>query len=247
MNSASRSRSFASTGHRRRQSEPLRAAAIAVRACGAGRPRHGQLRHDQRSARAGFGLAEARRGHTGVRMGDWSLRRPRATTSRDVAPDFAFDLRFALTQPVLLQGDGGFSRKGPAPRRRATTTASPHWRFPAIPPSTGGSARSRAGLARPRMVERIPGARRGGLGLDRHQPCRRRGADGVSDARPPRRHALAGRKQRAANGRTRTFAPDEIRFVAAAALAVAAHGSRVSGGAARRRGRRRVQIRADPG
>ena len=36
-------------------------------------PRRGRLRHDQRAARAGFGLAEAAEATTGVAIGDWSL------------------------------------------------------------------------------------------------------------------------------------------------------------------------------
>jgi predicted secreted hydrolase len=34
--------------------------------------------------------------------------------TRIVAREFAFDLRFAATQPLLAQGDAGYSRKGPA-------------------------------------------------------------------------------------------------------------------------------------
>jgi predicted secreted hydrolase len=86
----------------------------------------GRLRHDQRIARAGFGIAGASAGDTAVRLRDWRLdRQPRPTggapgTSRYVAnvtsdvAAFAFELRFDSTQPVLLQGDAGLSQKGPA-------------------------------------------------------------------------------------------------------------------------------------
>ena len=37
-------------------------------------PRYGRLRHDQRAARAGWGLAEANEATTDVRIDDWSLR-----------------------------------------------------------------------------------------------------------------------------------------------------------------------------
>ena len=80
--------------------------------------RHGRLRHDQRSARAGFGLAEAREETTDVRIGDWSLTQAEdAFVARIAAREFAFDLRFALTQALLPEGDGGYSRKGSDPRQ----------------------------------------------------------------------------------------------------------------------------------
>ncbi|MEO8752705.1 MAG: lipocalin-like domain-containing protein [Casimicrobiaceae bacterium] len=76
-------------------------------------PRQGRLRHDQRAARAGWGMAEANEATTDVRIDDWSLRLAGDIyTARVVARDFAFTLNFAASQPVMLQGDGGVSRKG---------------------------------------------------------------------------------------------------------------------------------------
>ena len=92
----------------------------------------GRLRHDQRIARSGFGIAQAQPGDTHVRLRDWQLNRasapspapssapadpPRSRYTAQVTSDsagFAFDLRFDATQPVLLQGVGGVSKKGPA-------------------------------------------------------------------------------------------------------------------------------------
>ena len=77
-------------------------------------PRTGALLHDQRAARAGFGLAEAAAETTDVRIGDWSLRLTGDTyEARVAAREFTFALTFTATQPVLLQGDAGVSRKGP--------------------------------------------------------------------------------------------------------------------------------------
>jgi predicted secreted hydrolase len=77
-------------------------------------PRLGRLRHDQRAARAGFGLAEALATTTDVRIDDWSLRLAGDVyTAHVVARDFAFTLTFAAQPTVLLQGGGGLSRKGP--------------------------------------------------------------------------------------------------------------------------------------
>ena len=85
------------------------------------------LLHDQRMARAGFGLAEAALEDTAVHIQDWHLDRqavPRQDaaqasryTARLQAPDFALELELATTQPVLLQGRGGLSRKGPLPEQ----------------------------------------------------------------------------------------------------------------------------------
>jgi predicted secreted hydrolase len=79
-----------------------------------------KLRHDQRIARAGFGIAEAQAADTAVTLRDWQLHRSgpvdasryRAQVESD-ASAFALDLELAATQPVLLQGEAGYSRKGP--------------------------------------------------------------------------------------------------------------------------------------
>ncbi len=78
-------------------------------------PAHGKLRHAARIARAGFGLANARVGDMDVTLDDWRLWRGKdGRLHAKLAGDgFAFDLAFTPTQPVILQGEGGFSRKGP--------------------------------------------------------------------------------------------------------------------------------------
>ncbi len=83
-----------------------------------------RLVHDQRIARAGFGVAQASEADTRIRLQDWTLER--SDTARG-KPDFAasrytthiggsefgLDLVFDSTQPLLLQGQQGLSRKGP--------------------------------------------------------------------------------------------------------------------------------------
>lgn len=80
-------------------------------------PKHGKLRHDQRMARAGFGLAEASTKDMALTLDDWTLRRAPggAITTRVKAQDFALSLTFTPTQPPLLQGQQGYSQKGPDP------------------------------------------------------------------------------------------------------------------------------------
>jgi predicted secreted hydrolase len=77
-----------------------------------------RLRHDQRAARAGFGLAEASGDTTDVRLGTWMLRLDGdAYHARVDARDFGLDLDFVARRPPLPQGDGGLSRKGPRPEQ----------------------------------------------------------------------------------------------------------------------------------
>jgi predicted secreted hydrolase len=80
-------------------------------------PAQGRLLHDQRSAREGFGLAWAKTGDTDVKLGDWTMRRGTDGRYRVSVrgTELAFELLLAPTQPVLLQGEAGFSRKGPKP------------------------------------------------------------------------------------------------------------------------------------
>ncbi|MCW8176400.1 lipocalin-like domain-containing protein [Verminephrobacter aporrectodeae] len=91
-----------------------------------------RLLHAQRIARAGFGVAQANVSDTRIRLHDWTLERsdvsqsgrsdvpqsgPRSPASRyavrTMDGQFGLDLRFDSTQPLLLQGRQGLSRKGP--------------------------------------------------------------------------------------------------------------------------------------
>ncbi len=77
-----------------------------------------KLWHDQRIAREGFDVAFAAQSDTRVRLRDWSLERlPDAYDARVTSADFALELRCAPTQPLLLQGAQGLSRKGPQPEQ----------------------------------------------------------------------------------------------------------------------------------
>jgi predicted secreted hydrolase len=95
-------------------------------------PRQRRLRHDQRIARAGFGIAEASGADTDVVLRGWHLQRHGEVGSHHYlarldAPSqgFAFDFRFDATQPVLLQGDAGYSRKGPEPSQASYYLSEP--------------------------------------------------------------------------------------------------------------------------
>jgi predicted secreted hydrolase len=75
-----------------------------------------KLLHDQRIARAGFGIAQASEQDTQVKLRDWQLQRSAVTgvySANIKARDFHIDLQFSPQQPLLLQGKNGLSRKGP--------------------------------------------------------------------------------------------------------------------------------------
>jgi predicted secreted hydrolase len=83
------------------------------------------LMHDQRTAREGFGFVRtpAASGPQVVQLRDWSLQRAAASGPLDGgglhvavrSERFALALDLAATQPMILQGDAGYSQKGPNP------------------------------------------------------------------------------------------------------------------------------------
>jgi predicted secreted hydrolase len=90
-------------------------------------PAKGRLLHDERSARALAGLVEAGTLDTDVRIDDWTLKRESgAYRARIDAEGFALDLAMAPTQPVLLQGDRGYSRKAPGANHASYYYSEPH-------------------------------------------------------------------------------------------------------------------------
>jgi predicted secreted hydrolase len=70
--------------------------------------------YDQRIAREGFGIAQASQTDTDVKLRNWSLQRgATAYAATAIASGFDFQLQLSETQPLLLQGERGLSRKGP--------------------------------------------------------------------------------------------------------------------------------------
>ena len=79
---------------------------------------------DETATRAAASLSDTR-----VHIGDWRFEREagvyRAALG-DEAAGFAYRLTLAPTQPLLLQGDAGFSRKGPDPAQASHYVSQPH-------------------------------------------------------------------------------------------------------------------------
>jgi predicted secreted hydrolase len=112
---------------------------VLIAHCAISDPKRGRLWQDQRIRRAGLGLAEAATGDTDVWIDDWKLERKASATAHAFpsaassaytakihAEDFSFDLTLAETQAVLLNGDSGVSRKGPAPTAASYYYSLPH-------------------------------------------------------------------------------------------------------------------------
>ena len=79
----------------------------------------GRLLHAERAARASLGAAFSAT-DCDVHIGAWRLQRTGSGADehirmRALDPGFAFDLRLTPTQPLLLQGENGWSQKGPRP------------------------------------------------------------------------------------------------------------------------------------
>ena len=90
-------------------------------------PARSRLLHDQRVARSGFGLAEAASGEARVVLDGWRFEQDGSGFRADIpAADFHLDLMLQPTQPVLLQGDDGFSRKGPKAESASYYYTLPH-------------------------------------------------------------------------------------------------------------------------
>ena len=196
------------------QPQPFRAAPAAVRAC----------RH-RRSATRPPALRPARRARRlwPRRRGRGVDRRAGSTTGRSsarsgyraqiAARDFRFDLRFAPTQAPLLQGDAGFSRKGPDPRQSSAYYSEPQLarQRPASLPMPRSSSAAAHGSITNGRARSWPKARRAGTGPASISPT----AAALMAFRM-RDHAggmlWAGGSLRAADGRVRRFEPHEIRF-----------------------------------
>lgn len=183
-------------------------------------PAQQRQRHDQRIARAGFGIAEAVSGDTGVRLRGWSLARSgapdrseyRATIASDRAA-FALDLQCTTTQPVLLQGNGGFSAKAPQPGPASHYYSQPQLRVQGQLTLDGQAlpVQGRAWLdhewSDTLLHPEVVGWDWIGMNLDDGSALtafRLRRTDGSA--------LYAGGSLRNAAGQQRNFGPDEVRF-----------------------------------
>lgn len=93
-------------------------------------PAAGRLAHDQKIARQGFGLAYANKDNTDAKVDAWRMVRA-ADGHYDVtvdAKDFTLNLALTPTQAPMLQGDQGYSKKGPLPAQASYYYSEPQLR-----------------------------------------------------------------------------------------------------------------------
>ena len=179
-----------------------------------------RLLHAERIARwngdEGSIRAAASATDTRIRIGNWHFERAQdgyRATLGDEGAGFAYRLALATTQPVLLQGDAGFSRKGPD-----AAHASHYYSQPQLAASGelrhAGQARAVSGRAwldhewsETLMPEDAVGWDWIGINLDDGSALtafRLRRADGSA--------IWAGGSQRARDGAPLSFAADAVRF-----------------------------------
>ena len=177
-------------------------------------PGAGKLHHDQRAARAGFGLAQAQEGRTDVTIEDWSLKTSGTAYAAEVAArDFGYRLRFEPTQAPLLQGERGVSRKGPLAGQASYYYSLPHLavtgsvRIQGEERQVSGEAWLDHEWSSEPLAEGAVGWDWVGINLDGGgalMAFRIRSRDGGS--------FFAGGSLRGADGRVRILKPAEVRF-----------------------------------
>ena len=179
-----------------------------------------RLRHDQRIARSGMGIAGASIDDTAANLRGWKFERsgtPEASRYRtriaSEAVGFSFDFTLATTQPLLLQGTNGYSRKGPRPGQASHYYSQPQL---AVTGTLGVDGRSQPVVGRAWLDHEWSDALLDpqavgwdwiGMNLDDGGALtafRLRRADGSV--------LYAGGSFRPPGGKVRNFAPDEVQF-----------------------------------
>ncbi len=112
-------------------------------------PTLGKLAHDQRTVREGFGLAYAKTGTTDLKLDDWRMVRGADGTYQVtiVSPHLNLNLSLAPTQPLLPQGDRGYSRKSAEGRHASYYYSEPQLKVRGTASAGKGAARSVEGRA----------------------------------------------------------------------------------------------------
>ena len=178
-------------------------------------PARGSLVHAQRAARAGFGLAGTDEPGTRVWIDEWRLQQDGGAYRASIpAAEFSLDLTMTATQPPLLQGENGLSRKGPAPESASYYYSIPHLKVSGTVARDGrrqtvaGSAWLDHEWSSQYMERNAVGWDWIGINLDDGAALmafRMRGKNGE--------RSWAGGKLRRADGSVQNFGPGEVRFV----------------------------------
>lgn len=179
-------------------------------------PRKQRLLHRQRVARAGFGLAQAAEDRTAVWMDGWRLEQTRDGYRMELPFDeFGYRFELRTTQSPMLNGDRGYSRKGPRPESASYYYSVPHLAVSGAVLHDGreehvnGKAWLDHEWSSSYLDERARGWDWIGINLDDGgalMAFRIRGQDGA--------RFWAGATLRSAAGAMRTYAPHDVEFTA---------------------------------
>jgi predicted secreted hydrolase len=189
---------------------------ILIAHCALSDPKRGRLWQDQRIRRAGMSLAGAAENDTKVWIERWSLRHEKAGYEAHIqGDDFSLNLTMSDTQPPLLNGDRGFSRKGPDPAAASYYYSLPHMKVlgsiarQSRPLNVTGEAWFDHEWSSEYLDLKAVGWEWVGINLNDGgalMAFRIRGKDGEQ--------RWAGGTWRDAGGRTTTFSPDQVKFKA---------------------------------
>ena len=202
-------------------------------------PARGTLLHDERVARTGFGAASVSDEDTDVLLDRWRLRRfPHSGSYSGVitARGFTLELDAEPTQPLLLQGEAGYSRKGPL-----ATQASYYYSQPQL---TVRASITRDGKREERtghgwldhewssavLADDAAGWDWIGMNLDDGSALTAFSIRSQQSNSAPL-HAYASLRPR--GGKVQTFAPHEVRFSTTSPMDVTAHARHLAGCAAK--------------
>ncbi|MGZ9030208.1 MAG: lipocalin-like domain-containing protein [Burkholderiaceae bacterium] len=181
-------------------------------------PARATLLHDERIARTGLAGAGASEADTAVHLGTWSFERLASGDYRCALPARGFTLEFTARpkQPLLLQGDAGFSRKGPSAAQASYYYSQPQLQVQAQLARDGRSQTlTGSGWLDHEWSSTLLTADAAGwdwIGMNLEDgsaltafQIRRQGASEAP--------LYAYASLRPASGTTRTFSPEEVRFV----------------------------------
>ena len=180
-------------------------------------PAQVRLIHSQKAARAVFGLAGASENDTKVWLDNWRLnRRGSGYESRIETPDLALNLQMNVTQPMLLQGANGYSRKGPGADAASHYYSIPHLQVSGALRTSGASRdiSGKAWLDHEWSSAYLPETAEGwdwiGINLDDGGALMAFQMRQVNTQRP----LWVAAKLREASGNIRVYTADDIRFTA---------------------------------
>ena len=181
-------------------------------------PARDTLLHDERIARTGFGAASASQEDTDVLLDRWRLQRsPERGTYRGLiaASGFNLELDAQPTQPLLLQGEAGYSRKGPLATQASYYYSQPHLSVRALI-TRNGKREERTGEAwldhewsSGLLASDAAGWDWIGMNLDDGSALT---AFSIRSQRSGSAPLYAYASLRPHSGRMQTFAPHEVRF-----------------------------------